>query len=283
MPTMPPILVADLFPEITSRLLELLRSLSPDEWHLATVSSRRTVKDIASHLLDGSLRRLSMQRDGYRPDDGRSRPAPGEALVDFLNRLNDEWEAGTRRLSPKVLADLIEWADAELAVLFRSLDPHGEAIFPVAWAGEEKSENWMDVARDYTEKWQHTQQIFDAAQRPSTIMTRRLGHPCLDIFMRALPFTFRDVQAHLGSVVTVAVTGEAGGNWHVERQEGGWAQTSDPHRSAAATVAMDQDMAWKLVTKRRSREASRRQFPAIRITGDEALGLHVLDMVSVMA
>jgi hypothetical protein len=48
-------------------------------------------------------------------------------------------------------------------------------------------------------------------------------------------------------------------------------------------VTMDQDTAWKLVTKRRSREASRRQFPGIRITGDEALGLHVLDMVSVMA
>jgi hypothetical protein len=40
---MPPIFVTDLFPEVTSRLLELLRSLSADEWHLPTVSSRRTV------------------------------------------------------------------------------------------------------------------------------------------------------------------------------------------------------------------------------------------------
>jgi len=141
----------------------------------------------------------------------------------------------------------------------------------------------MDVATDSTEKWHHAQQVFDATKRPSTILNRLLGHPCLDIFMRALPFTFREVEADLGSVVTVKVTGEAGGNWHVERQEGGWAQTSDPHRSAAATVTMDQDTAWKLVTKRRSREASRHQFPAIQITGDEALGLHVLDMVSVMA
>src|SRR5262245_47881609 len=82
MPTMPPILVADLFPEVTSRLLGLLRSLTPDEWHQPTVSSRRTVKDIASHLVDGSLRRLSMQWDGYRPDDGRSQPRAGEPLVD---------------------------------------------------------------------------------------------------------------------------------------------------------------------------------------------------------
>lgn len=146
--TMPPILVADLFPEVGHRLVNLLRVLTPEEWHLPTVSSRRTVKDIASHLLDGSLRRLSMQRDGYRPADGRSKPRPDEPPTDFLNWLNDEWEVGTRRLSPNVLVGLIEWADGELAEFFRSLDPHGPAIFPVAWAGEERSENWMDVARD---------------------------------------------------------------------------------------------------------------------------------------
>lgn len=280
---MPPILVADLFPEVSRRLVDLLRSLSNDEWQLPTVSSRRTVKDIASHLLDGSLRRLSMQRDGYRPADGRSRPRADEPLLDFLNRLNDEWETGTRRLSPRVLVDLIEWADAQLAELFRSLDPHGPALFPVAWAGEERSEHWMDVARDYTEKWHHTQQICDATRRPSTVMNRRLGHPCLDIFMRALPFTFRGVEADRGSVVTVVVTGAAGGNWYVERQAYSWEQVAESPRFPAATVTLDQDAAWKLVTKRRSRVAVHHQFPGIRITGDEALGAHVLDLVSVMA
>jgi hypothetical protein len=141
----------------------------------------------------------------------------------------------------------------------------------------------MDVAREYTEKWHHTQQILDATGRPGTIFDRRLGHPCLDIFMRALPFTFRDVEARAGSVVTVTVTGQAGGNWHVERRESGWIQVADPPRSAVATVTMDQDTAWRLVTKRRSRDAARRQFPGILITGDEVLGLPVLDMVSVMA
>lgn len=281
--TMPPILVAELFPDISRRLVALLRALAPDEWQLPTVSSRRTVKDIASHLLDGSLRRLSMQRDGYRPADGRSQPRPGEPLMDFLNRLNEEWETGTRRLSPKVVTDLIEWADAQLADLFRSLDPHGPALFPIAWAGEERSENWMDIARDYTEKWHHTQQIFDATKRPSTIMNRELGHPCLNAFMRALPFTYRDVSAPLGGGVTVVVTGEAGGNWHVVRLEGGWEQHAESLRAPLATVTMSQDTAWKLVTKRRSPEAARQQFPDIRITGDEALGRNVLGMVSVMA
>ena len=61
------ILVAKLIPEVAGHVVELLRSLSAEECHLSTVSSHRTVKDIASHLLDGSLRRLSVQRDRYRP------------------------------------------------------------------------------------------------------------------------------------------------------------------------------------------------------------------------
>src|SRR4051812_49514730 len=100
MTPMPPILVADLFPEVSRHLVALLRSLTPDEWHRPTVSSRRTVKDIASHLLDGSLRRLSMQRDGYTPPGGGGEPRQDESLVAFLTRLNDEGETGTRRLSP---------------------------------------------------------------------------------------------------------------------------------------------------------------------------------------
>ena len=63
------------------------------------------------------------------------------------------------------------------------------------------------------------------------------------------------------------VTGEAGGNWYVERHEGGWAQTAEPSRPPTAVVTMDQDTAWKLVTKRRNREATRAKFPDIGITG----------------
>jgi hypothetical protein len=279
---MPPILVAHLFPALSGCLVELLRSIPPAAWELPTVSSRRSVKDIVSHLLDGSLRRLSLQRDGYRPDE-RGQPRPGEPLIAFLNRLNDEWETATRRLSPRLLIDLIEAADPQFARFMQSLDPHAPAIFPVAWAGEDQSANWMDVAREYTEKWHHTQQIFEATGQPSTIMTRRLGQPCFDIFLRALPFTFHGVPAAVGSAVTVEVTGEAGGAWHVERQTDGWRQVAQAPDRVTATVTLDQGAAWKLVTKRRSLAAVREQFPEIRIAGDVNLGSYVLEMVSVMA
>jgi hypothetical protein len=224
-----------------------------------------------------------MQRDGYLSPDGSSQPRANETLLAFLNRLNAEWEATTRRLSPQVLVGLIEWADHQLADLFESLDPFGPASFAVAWAGEEQSQNWMDVARDYTEKWHHTQQIFEATGRPSTITDRRLFHPCFDIFMRALPFTFRSAEAPEGSIVTVKILGDSGGEWFVIRTGESWKQIAESVGKPTAQFSITQDSAWKLFTKRLDRPEALRRFPDIRIEGDRELGSHVIDMVSVMA
>lgn len=60
-------------------------------------------------------------------------------------------------------------------------------------------------------------------------------------------------------------------------------QIDESPRRPLATVSMDQDTAWKLVTKRRSRETTLQQFPGIQVMGNKALGLPVLDTVSVMA
>lgn len=108
-------------------------------------------------------------------------------------------------------------------------------------------------------------------------------HPCLDTFMRALPHALRTADPGPGAVVTVEVTGEAGGRWHAERGPGGWEQVAAPSGPPTAVATMDQDTAWRLVTKRRGRDAARRQFPSIPIAGDEPLGAHVLGPVSVMA
>jgi uncharacterized protein (TIGR03083 family) len=278
-----PLFVTPLFREVSQRLTELLRSLNSEEWHRPTLSSKRNVKDIASHLLDGSLRRLSIQRDDYLPPDGSSQPRADETLLDFLNRLNADWETATRRLSPQVLVGLIVWADHQVADLSESLDPFGPAIFPVAWAGEEQSQHWMDVARDYTEKWHHTQQIFEATGRPSTITDRRLFHPCLDIFMRALAFTFRNAEAPEGSIVSVKILGDAGGEWFVIRSGESWKQIVESMGKPTARFSITQDSAWKLFTKRLDRSEAFRRFPDIQIDGDKLLGSHVIDMVSVMA
>jgi hypothetical protein len=135
------------------------------------------------------------------------------------------------------------------ADFFEGLDPFAPALYPVAWAGEQRSANWFDVAREYNEKWHHTQQIFEAVGRPSTIASRRLMHPCLDAFMRALRFAYREVRADEGAAITVTVQGEAGGDWYLVRDEGRWQQVPGTRGLPTPRVSFGQDSAWKLFTK----------------------------------
>jgi hypothetical protein len=87
--------------------------------------------------------------------------------------------------------------------------------------------------------------------------------PSLNIFMRALPYTFRDAGAPIGSTVAVSISGEAGGNWYVERVSTGCQQPPEIHPEANASIVLDQDTAWKLLTKRRRRAAALKPFPDI--------------------
>jgi len=113
----------------------------------------------------------------------------------------------------------------------------------VAWAGEQQSPNWFDVAREYTEKWHHAQQIFEAVGKPNPLLSRRLYHPVLETFVRALPHTFREEDRPDGTSVRVVVQGEAGGPWWLIRQGGVWVQVGSAGVSPAATVTLPQDVA----------------------------------------
>src|SRR4029079_2808652 len=92
---------------------------------------------------------------------------------------------------------------------------------PVDWAGPEPAPVWMHVAREYTERWLHQQQIRDALGRRG-LMERRMFAPVLDTFVRALPHRFRDVASSDGTHVRLTITGNAGGMWSLIRERGGW-------------------------------------------------------------
>ena len=146
------------------------------------------MKDIAAHLLDGNIRTLSLSRDKHVLVPGRNINNYRD-LVDYLNSLNAEWVIAMKRMSPSILTELLEVTGKEYSKYIASLDPHADAIFPVAWAGEHVSKNWFHVAREYTEKWHHQQQIREATGKPG-IMTKKLFYPVLNTFMRGLPQYF---------------------------------------------------------------------------------------------
>src|SRR3954471_15636896 len=59
-----PVLVIDLLPDIQRGLVDLLDSLSQDDWQRPIANSTWAVKDVALHLLGGDLGNLSRRRDG---------------------------------------------------------------------------------------------------------------------------------------------------------------------------------------------------------------------------
>lgn len=105
--------------------------------------SNWSVKDIAGHLLDGTLRRLSVHRDGHRGK--RPGPAPGE-LQAYLDTLNADWVGAMDRVSPRVLVSLLRNTGDELADFFAGLAPYDPPCFSVDWAGTAGNVQWMDVA-----------------------------------------------------------------------------------------------------------------------------------------
>jgi uncharacterized protein (TIGR03083 family) len=271
-----PIFVLDLFPILDSKLTELLHSLTPDQWSLKATPNW-TVHDVAAHLLDGSsLRRLSLARDQYwgEPFQGNSY----QELVDFLNGLNADWVRAFRRVSPSVLIDLLEVSNRQVVEYFRSLDPHQPAPFPVSWAGETQSENWFDIAREYTEKWHHQQQIRDAAGKDG-IMSRELYFPVLDTFMRALPHAYRNVTAPSGHTIAIHVPGDAGSSWFLCRQVNNWQLSRSRSGEIRAEVTIPSGVAWKLFTKGLPAETARKY---VQTSGDTTLTQPMFHTTAIM-
>src|SRR5262245_57078942 len=101
----PPILVADLFPEVLDALLDVLASLTPAEWKLPTACAGWSVHDVALHLLGDDVGMLSGRRDRYRT--GEASIAGWAELVAFINEQNARWVQMARRISPRLLVDLL--------------------------------------------------------------------------------------------------------------------------------------------------------------------------------
>lgn len=241
-----PILCAPLLRLVDAQLIDLLRALRPEEWDLQTIAPAWKVRDVAAHLLDTVLRKLSMVRDHCFVEQPRIRSE--QDVIDLVNRLNREGVTVYRRLSPPVLIHMMELACRQSADFHESLDPFAPAIFNVSWAGESASLNWFDTARELTERWHHQQQIRHATGRPG-IMTPQLYHPVLDCFVRGLPYAFRDVNSPVGTTVQLDISGDCGGTWLLSKNDQGWTFASSSQTPPAARAVIPQQIAWRVFTK----------------------------------
>lgn len=268
--------VLDLFDEERAVLLDLLWSLHADEWGLPTICDGWSVKDIAAHLVADDFGRLARDRDRHKASfiDTKS----WDELVVGINASNEQWVAAMRRLSPRTIMDFLRLSGDQTRTHYRTLDLN-EIGDPVSWAGPEPAPVWLDLAREYSERWAHQQQIRDALGKAGA-KDRRLFAPVLDAYVRALPYTYRDVLAPAGTQVRLRITGDAGDSWTLVRAEAGWELFSGASTDAQASLTLDQEEAWRLFTRGTTPEAARAWAV---IGGDAALAVKALETLAVIA
>ena len=247
--------------------MTLLRGLHGADWEKPTLARAWQVRDVAAHLLDTQLRRLSAQRDGQR----RSLDRP---LLDFLNDLNATWVAAARRFSPRVITDLLDVTGRQSAAFLEALPLHERAVFAVAWAGDEESENWFDIGREYTEWWHHQMQIRDATGAP-LLLGREWLIPLLEISVRVLPRAYATVAAPNGTAVVFDVDGC---RWSVVQGDR-WEVFRGAAPSPATIVRAGADTAWRILYHALPRDEI---LARVTIDGDAALAEPLLAARSVM-
>jgi len=273
-----PIHTAHLFPILDELLVELLRGLSPNEWEKPTIAGQWRVKDVAAHLLDGNIRSLSMLRDNYF---GEKSPAihSYHDLVGYLNQLNADWVRAMRRTSPGLLIDLLETTGRQYSAMIQALNPMEEALFSVAWAGEDVSKNWFHIAREYTEKWHHQQQIRLAVGKEEPLLAQEYYLPYLETSMRALPHHYHSISARTGTAILFHI--KEMGEWRLVKTPDNWQLAAAAETDElTCEVFLDKNIAWRMFTKGIGREEAASRTA---ILGDEILGEHILTMLAVMA
>jgi uncharacterized protein (TIGR03083 family) len=270
-----PVIVSMLFPEIHGELVALLKSLSTDDWEKPTMCADWSVKGVALHLLGVEIGNLSRRRDG---NISKASINNWNELVAFINDWNQSWVSVADRISPRLLIDLLELVGFQTCDYFQGLDPFAMGG-AVSWVGPGPAPVWLDLAREYTERWHHQQHIRDAVGKPGLKQPEYFS-PVLEAFIRALPRTFHETVADENTSVTVTITGQSGGRWSILRENMDWHLYSGAPAEPNAEVIIDQEIAWRLFTRGISPDLARKQAT---INSDQALGLKVFEMVSIIA
>jgi uncharacterized protein (TIGR03083 family) len=266
-----------LFPVLDQLLIELLRSLTPEEWDKPTLAKLWTVKDLAAHLLHGNVRTIS---SNYQVA-GTVAPVINsyQDLVNYINEDNATWVRAMKTVSPELLIHLLETTGGQFSAHLAALDPFAPAKYSVAWAGEEKSANWFHIAREYTEKWHHQQQIREAVNKQG-IMHRELFYPFIDTLMRGLPHTYRNISADEGTLIKISISGAAGGYWYLHKNPQSWGLVPAIDKTPDSIININPDIAWKLFTNGITPILALQNSI---LEGNIKLGEKVFDMVAVIA
>lgn len=275
-----PILVNHLFSKLNNELLKLLSNFDDHDWYTKTACPEWCVKDIVQHLLKDDIGVLSRKRDKYKNLYIFNTKVNSNAdLVSYINQKNQDWVNISKSFSPEVLIDLLGFTGSLMQNYYNKVDLY-KIESSISWISEEKLPNWVDIAREYTERWLHQAHIREAVHKP-LLYTFEIFHPFIQSYMLALPKTYTDVKADKGTVINIKVTGEAGGNWLLQKLPDEWTLSEEKENSMTKTqITIEQDILWKLFSKGLNLNKAKK---LIKIDGDIKLGSFIFNTVSLIA
>ncbi len=252
-------------------LLDVLADLRDDEWAQRTACPAWSVHELAVHLVHDDLRRLSGQRDGHvgvgLPD------ASLDELALALDTANMQWVATVApSLSPQLTRELLGWLAGPSEAHLVSLDPHHDG-WSVTWAGPGPQPNWLDVAREFTERWVHQQQIREAVDRPGLLEQDYL-EPVVSTFVHALPACLPTRPP--GTEVQLRISAPFERDWTLRSDSSGWvfAAASSP---PVAVVDMPASTFWRRAVRMVGHQGARDHA---RVDGDPDLVAAIVDIRS---
>jgi uncharacterized protein (TIGR03083 family) len=236
---------ADLFALERDRLNELLGGLEAADWERPSPCPGWSVLGLCCHLAGDDFGLLARHRDGYY-----GTPGPGDVteaqFAAWLDEMQAEWVRAARRLSPRIVADLLRWSGPQIAGTLRREDPRAHTA-SVSWAGSGPTVAWLDQARELSEYWIHRQQILQALGRPSDLRADLAG-PVLDGLRWAYPYRLDQVRAQAGDTVTISVTGPVTRTWRLVAAASRWEFRDQPGPRTVASLTMSTEQAWRLLT-----------------------------------
>ena len=218
---------------------------------------------IAGHLLGNDLGVLSRQRDEHF---GTSPPKHlGEKeFIAWIDDLQLQWVEAARRISPRLIIDLLSWTGPQMVDLLAHQDPLERSAI-VEWAGPSRVPIWLNQVRELSEFWIHRQQIREALGDAADLKADLLK-PILSGLRWAYPFRLDNGSAEPGDTVTIAVSGPISVEWHLVKGERGWDFQLVPEQ-VVARLSLTTDEAWRLLTNNLS--PSRQQ--GLTTWGDSAI------------
>jgi uncharacterized protein (TIGR03083 family) len=263
-PLDPPGDIPELFAIERVRLLSLLATVSEPDWLKPTPCPAWTILGLSCHLLGDDFSLLSRNRDHYL-----GTPAPDAAgdkeFVEWLDNLQIEWVQAARRLSPRLVVDLLAWTSPQLVDVLRNQDGRARTA-QVWWAGPDAVPVWLDQLRELSEYWIHRQQLLEALDQPPDLRSELAG-PLLDGLRWAYPYRLGQVRAEPGDTVKILIGGPVSATWHLVSTEAGWDFRSQPGPRLVATLSMTTDEAWRLLTNNLPADDNAR----LELTGEPAV------------